>query len=85
MNAGVFDISDADGVNDSELVLMRLCRWSFLSRWSFANLHTDGDMRNGRGSAKEFADGLVVFGNGVVIFSDKHVPFQENKPLDAAW
>ncbi|WP_152976959.1 hypothetical protein [Burkholderia pseudomallei] len=85
MNAGVFDISDAEGVNDSERVLMRLCRRSFLSLWSFANLHTDEDMRNGRGSAKEFADVLVVFGNDVVIFSDKHVPFQENKPLDVAW
>ncbi|MBO7825942.1 hypothetical protein [Burkholderia pseudomallei] len=84
-NVGVFDISDADGVNASERVLMRLCRRSFLSLWSFANLHTDEDMRNGRGSAKEFADVLVVFGNDVVIFSDKHVPFQDNKPLDVAW
>ena len=82
---GVFDISDADGVNDSERLLMRLCRRSFLSLWSFANLHTDQDMRNGRGSAKEFADVLVVFGNDVVIFSDKNVVFQRDKPVDVAW
>lgn len=82
---GVFDISDADGVNDSERLLMRLCRRSFLSLWSFANLHTDQDMRDGRGSAKEFADVLVVFGNDVVIFSDKHVVFQREKPLEVAW
>ncbi|WP_124493475.1 hypothetical protein [Burkholderia contaminans] len=82
---GVFDISDADGVNDSERLLMRLCRRSFLSLWSFANLHTDQDMRDGRGSAKEFADVLVVFGDDVVIFSDKHVVFQRDKPLDVAW
>jgi hypothetical protein len=84
-NAGIFDISDADGVNASERVLMRLCRRSFLSLWSFANLHTDEDMRDGRGSAKEFADVLVVFGNDVIIFSDKHVAFQDDKPLDVAW
>ncbi|SAK48001.1 hypothetical protein AWB80_01169 [Caballeronia pedi] len=82
---GVFDISDADGVNESERLLMRLCRRSFLSLWSFANLHTDQDMRGGRGSAKEFADVLVVFGNDVVIFSDKHVAFQEDRDLGVAW
>ncbi|MGF6774927.1 hypothetical protein [Paraburkholderia sp. GAS334] len=84
-NAGIFDISEAEGVNASERLLMRLCRRSFLSLWSFANLHTDEDMRDGRGSSKEFADVLVVFGNDVIIFSDKHVPFQDDKPLDVAW
>ncbi|MBN3757499.1 hypothetical protein G3N95_31550 [Paraburkholderia sp. Tr-20389] len=82
---GIFDISDADGVNESERLLMRLCRRSFLSLWSFANLHTDQDMRDGRGSAKEFADVLVVFGNDVVIFSDKHVAFQQDQELSVAW
>ncbi len=64
---------------------MWLRRRSFLSLWSFATRHTDEDMRNGRGSAKEFADVLAAFGNDVVIFSDKHVRFQDNKPLDVAW
>ncbi|MBJ9658470.1 hypothetical protein I5588_28525 [Burkholderia multivorans] len=84
-HSGVFHISDADGVNESERLLMHLCRRSFLSLWSFANLHTDQDMRNGRGSAKEFADVLVEFGNDVIVFSDKHVVFQQDKPLDVAW
>ncbi|WP_322054460.1 hypothetical protein [Paraburkholderia bannensis] len=83
--AGIFDISDADGVNESERLLMKLCRSSFLSLWSYANLHTDQDMRDGKGSAKEFADVLVVFGNDVVIFSDKHVVFQDDKLLEVAW
>ncbi len=82
---GIFDISEADGVNDSERLLMNLCRRSFLSLWSFANLHTDQDMRDGRGSAKEFADVLVVFGDDVVIFSDKHVTFQQDQELPVAW
>ncbi|MDO3521956.1 hypothetical protein [Ralstonia pseudosolanacearum] len=82
---GVFDLSTAEGVNESERYLVRLCRRSFLSLWSHANLHTDQDMRDGRGSAKEFADVLLVFGNDVVIFSDKDIAFQEDKPVALAW
>lgn len=83
--AGIFDLSNADGVNESERLLMRLCRKSFLSLWAHANLHTSQDMRNGRGSAKEFADVLVVFGNDVIVFSDKHIEFQHNQDLKVAW
>lgn len=82
---GVFDISDAEGVSESERLLMRLCRKSFLSLWSYANLHTDGGMRDGKGSAKEFIDVLVVFGDDVILFSDKHIVFNESKPLEVAW
>lgn len=82
---GVFDLSDADGVNESERLLFRLCRRSFLSLWAHANLHTDQDMRAGKGSAKEFADVLVVFGDDVIIFSDKHVSFQAEKDVRTAW
>ena len=82
---GIFDISDAEGVTESERLLMRLCRKSFLSLWSYAKLHTDEGMRDRKGSAKEFIDVLVVFGDDVVLFSDKHVIFNESKPLDVAW
>ena len=83
--AGVFDLSSAEGVNESERLLMRLCRKSFLSLWAHANLHTAQDMREGKGSAKEFADVLVVFGDDVIVFSDKHIEFQQNKDLSVAW
>lgn len=82
---GVFDLSSAEGVNESERLLMRLCRKSFLSLWAHANLHTAQDMRDGKGSAKEFADVLVVFGDDVVVFSDKHIEFQEDRDLRIAW
>jgi len=82
---GVFDISDAKGVNESERLLMRLCRKSFLTLWSYANLHTDAGIQNGKGSAKEFIDVLVVFGDDIILFSDKHIIFNEAKPLDLAW
>lgn len=83
--AGIFDLSNAEGVNESERLLMRLCRKSFLSLWAHANLHTAQDMRGGKGSAKEFADVLVVFGNDVIIFSDKHIGFQTDRELGTAW
>ena len=82
---GVFDLSSAEGVNESERLLMRLCRRSFLSLWAHANLHTAQDMHNGKGSAKEFADVLVVFGDDVIVFSDKHIAFQQDKELGVAW
>lgn len=82
---GMFDLSSADGVNESERLLMRLCRKSFLSLWAHANLHTAQDMRDGKGSAKEFADVLVVFGNDVIVFSDKHIEFQQNRDIEVAW
>lgn len=82
---GIFDIPDAEGVNDSERYLLSLCKKSFLSLWAHANLHTSHDFRDGKGSAKEFTDVLVVFGNDVIIFSDKHIKFQNDKDLDIAW
>jgi hypothetical protein len=83
--SGVFDISDAEGVNDSERLLMTLCRKSFLSLWAHANLHTDQDMRDGKGSAKEFADVMVVFGDDIIIFSDKHITYQSDADTAVAW
>ncbi len=82
---GVFDLSSAEGVNESERLLMLLCRKSFLSLWAHANLHTAQDMRDGKGSAKEFADVLVVFGNDVIVFSDKHIQLQVDRELGVAW
>lgn len=82
---GLFDLSSAEGVNESERLLIRLCRKSFLSLWAHANLHTAQDIKDGKGSAKEFADVLVVFGNDVIIFSDKHIQFQTDKELSVAW
>jgi len=81
----IFDLGEAEGVNDSERLLSKLCKKSFLSLWSHANLFNDSDMHDGKGSSKELCDVLVVFGNDIIIFSDKHVTFQAHKPLDIAW
>ncbi|HEX7966090.1 MAG TPA: hypothetical protein VF651_10265 [Gammaproteobacteria bacterium] len=81
----IFDTSSSEGVTESERLLMRLCRKSFLSLWSYANLHTDEGMHGENKAPKEFADVLVVFGNDVILFSDKHVNFSETAPLEVAW
>lgn len=82
----LFDIPQSPGgVNESEAILTRLCRKTYLSLWSFSNLFTDEDLRAGKGSGKELCDVLVVFGDDVIIFSDKHIQFQEDRPVTIAW
>jgi hypothetical protein len=66
-------------------VTMGECQKSFLSLWSYSNSYTDEDLRGGKGSGKELCDVLVVFGDDVIIFSDKHINFQSEKPIDIAW
>lgn len=51
------------GFTASERYLARLCERSFLSLWSHPNLFRDPH--------KELCDLLVVFGDHVILFSDK--------------
>lgn len=82
----LFDIPQSTGgVNESEAILATLCQKSYLSLWSFSNLFTDEDLRAGKGSGKELCDVLVVFGDDVIIFSDKHIQFQVDKEITIAW
>lgn len=73
----VFNVNRNDGINDSERALSRICRRSFLRLWTFLNLYTDEGYKDGRGSAKELCDAFVVFGNDVIIFSDKNIIYKE--------
>jgi hypothetical protein len=75
----------ADGTTESERLLSKLARKAFLSLWSFVNVYTDEGRRNGRGDGKELCDLLVVFGNNVLIFSDKHCAFKETEDIKVAW
>lgn len=81
----LFDLQTAEGLNESERMLTNLCQKSFLRLWAQNNVYTDEGFKNGRGSTKELCDALVVFGNDVIIFSDKHITFQTEKPLEIAW
>ena len=81
----MFRLQEDGGVNDSERLLSRLCRRSFLRLWAYSNLFTDEGRRDVRSSSTEFCDALVVFGDDVLIFSDKQIKFNDAKPLDVAW
>lgn len=83
--AKLFDLGDSEGVNESERILTKLCRRSFLRLWSQTNIYTDEGYKEGKGGTKELCDALVIFGNDVIIFSDKHITFQAGRPLNVAW
>ena len=72
------------GSTDSERYLVRLARRAFLSLWSYSNVYTD-EGRRGRGDGKEFCDLLVVFGDDVILFSDKHCEFVPHADINIAW
>lgn len=81
----LFDLPESEGVNASERILTTLCRKSFLRLWSQTNVFTDEGFKDGKGGTKELCDALVIFGNDVIIFSDKHVTFQTDHDLSVAW
>jgi len=79
------EAASADGTTPSERVLARLARKAFLSLWSYPNVFTDEGRANGKGDGKELCDLLVVFGNDVLLFSDKDCAFQSNLDVKVAW
>lgn len=81
----LFDLPDSEGVNDSERILTTLCRKTFLRLWSQTNVFTDEGFRDGKGCTRELCDALVIFGEDVIVFSDKHITFQTGKNLLVAW
>jgi hypothetical protein len=50
----------------------------------YPNLFYD-KKQGGKGDGKELCDMLVVCGDDVVIFSDKHIKYQNDKPVEIAW
>lgn len=75
----------AGGVTPSERYLAQLCKQSFLSLWSYPNLYTDEGRHSKAGSGKEFCDLMVLFGDHVVLFSDKCIGFGKKGKLDIDW
>lgn len=72
------------GFNESEGKLINLADNAFLGLWSYANIHSDeGYSKNKTG--KEVCDLLVVFGEDVIIFSDKSVKFNMDIDVSVAW
>lgn len=67
------------GITESERYLGVLARKAFLSFWSFQNPSTD------ESGGRELCDLLVVFGNDVIIFSDKYCKFPNAHPVNVSW
>lgn len=82
---GMFGLPENTGFNDSERHLTNLCRRSFLRLWAYTNLFNDERQHGSRRGSKEMCDALVVFGDDVLIFSDKHITFQDHRELSVAW
>ena len=74
-----------EGLTETERELKRLADHTFLSLWSHPEVRSDRGMINGKGPGKEVCDLLVVFGNDVIIFSDKASDFQADGDLQTAW
>jgi hypothetical protein len=72
------------GSTESERHLVRLTKKAFLSLWSFPNVYTDEGKR-GKGNGKELCDLLVVFGNDIILFSDKPCKFTLHDYINSVW
>jgi hypothetical protein len=77
--------SAAEGTTDSERALTHLAKKAFLSLWSYSNAFTDEGRSNGKGDGKELCDLLVVFGNDVLLFSDKDCEYHSETDVKVAW
>ena len=63
---------------------MQKARLTFLSLWSYPNVYTDRGRTNG-GHGKELCDLLVVFGQDLLLFSDKRIEFDLQADVATAW
>jgi hypothetical protein len=73
-----------EGLNPSEQRLARFADRTFLRLWSYSNTFNDRT-KTACGVGQEVADLLAVFENHVVLFSDKAVSWQADKPTELAW
>lgn len=78
------NVLTSSGNTESERYLVRLAKKAFLSLWSYPNVYTD-EGRQGNGDGKELCDLLVVFGNDVILFSDKACKFTAHEDINVAW
>ena len=78
------EINRSEGVTPAERYLQRLCDRSFLSLWSYPNVFRD-QKTGGKGDGKELCDLLVVFGDDILIFSDKSCAFPHTGRVQVAW
>jgi len=73
------------GVTASEKYLGKLCNKTFLSLWSYPGVYQDKGKSDDKGHGKEVCDLLVVFGEHIIIFSDKDCTFPDTGDLALDW
>lgn len=73
----------SEGLTDTERHLAKLVDRSFLNLWSYPNLFRD-QRESPTAGGKELCDLLVVCGDDVLIFSEKHYTWPD-RDLDVAW
>jgi hypothetical protein len=76
---GLRRFTKSSGLTLSESYLGNLCERSFLSLWSYPNVYSD------QGTGKEVCDVLVVFGDDLIIFSDKKCEFPDSGDPNRDW
>lgn len=77
-------ITRLDGITESERYLQGLCERSFLRLWSYPGVYRDQGLSQ-RKEGKEVSDLLVVFGNSIIIFSDKRCAFPNTGNIQQDW
>jgi hypothetical protein len=77
-------LRNASGMTTSETKLLKLARSSMLSLWSIPGPYTDEGLASS-GSGKELCDLMVIFGDDVLLFSDKDCAFPEHSDIKIAW
>ncbi len=78
-------IEKAKGVTSSERYLNRLAENTFLSLWSYPGVFRDQTNGAKSNEGKEVCDLLVIFGNHLIIFSDKDIEFPNIGNLETDW
>jgi hypothetical protein len=73
------------GTTPSEKLLAETAEKTFLKLWSYPNIFRDQGKLSANGDGKEVCDLLVVFGNHIIIFSDKSCEMSASIDLDLAW
>ncbi|WP_051571724.1 YecA family protein [Ruminiclostridium cellobioparum] len=79
------EIHRSEGVTESEKILNLLCKRSFFSLWTYPNVYRDQGTKDGKYEGKEVCDALAVFGDHILIFSDKSCTFPDSGSLDVDW
>lgn len=77
-------IHKEEGSTPGEKALAKLASASFFGLWSYASVHRL--LQKGtRTFAHEVADLIVLFGQDVIIFSEKDIQFPETNDIKVAW